>query len=89
MEINPFQLKLITEAAAELGALSALIKTGKVKPYLNKSEAFKAFGRATVENWVRDGLIIVRKDGDYSAAWRIDRFEIELLAKSIIISKLN
>jgi len=89
MEIKPFQLKLITEAAAQLGALSALIKTGKVKPYLNKSEAFKAFGRATVENWVRDGLIIVRKDGDHSAAWRIDRFEIELLAKSIIISKLT
>jgi len=89
MEINPFQLKIIAQAAAELGAISALIRTGKVKPYLNKSEAFKAFGRAKVESWVREGLISVRKDGDYSAAWRIDRFEIELLAKSIIISNLT
>jgi hypothetical protein len=89
MEINLYQLRMITEAAAELGALSALIKTGKLKPYLNKSEAFKIFGRATVEQWVRDGWIAVRKDGNYSAAWRIDRIEIELLSKSLIIYKLT
>lgn len=89
MEINPFQLKLIVEAAAELGALSALIRTGKIKPYLNKSEAFKMHGRAKVENWVRDGLLTIRKDGDHSAAWRIDRLQIELLAKSVIIFKLT
>jgi hypothetical protein len=88
MEINPFQLRMIAEASAELGALSALIKTGKVKPYLKKSEAFGIYGRASVENWIKDGLITVRKDGDHSAAWRIERFEIELLAKSLSIFKL-
>ena len=89
MEINPFELKVITESAAELGALSALIKIGKLKPYLNKSEAFKMFGRATVENWVKDGLITVSKDGDHSSAWRIDRLEIELLSKVLTIARLT
>jgi len=88
MEITPFQLRLIAEAAAELGALSAMIQTGKVKPYLNKSEAFKSFGRATVENWIKAGMITVRKDGDHSATWRIGRFEIELLSKSQTIFML-
>lgn len=85
MEINPFQLKLIAEAAAELGALSALIQTGKLKPYLNKAEAFRLYGRASVEKWIKDGHIKIRKDGDYSAAWRIDRFEVELLIKSLAV----
>lgn len=88
MEINAFQIKLIAETAAELGALSALIKTGKIKPYLNKSEAFNLFGRANVENWIKGGLITFCKDGDHSAAWRIERFEIELLAKSLTIFQL-
>lgn len=87
MEINSFQFKIITETAAELGALSTLIKLGKVKPYLKKNEAFKRYGRANVEKWISDGLITIRKDGDHSASWRIDRLEIELLSKSLIIFK--
>ncbi|WP_255563122.1 hypothetical protein [Mucilaginibacter sp. 21P] len=99
MEINPFQLRLIAEATAELGALSALILTGQVKPYLNRSEAFKRFGRAKVENWVHMGLISVHKDGDHSAAWRIERFRdrnsrqirchFQAFVTAIILSKIK
>ena len=79
----PFFMEKILLGAAELGALQALIHTGQVKPYLKKSEAFRLYGRKRVEKWTAEGLIKIRKDGDHSAAWRIDRMEIATLAKTI------
>ena len=70
------------QAAAELGALQALISTGKLKPYLKKTEAFKLYGRTKVEHWIDARLVTPRKDGDHSACWRIDRMEIEILTKA-------
>ena len=83
MEISKMQLKSMLEDAAELGGLFALIKVGKSKPYLKKSEAFRIYGRANVERWIEQGLITPRKDGYHSAAWRIDRMEVESIVKSV------
>jgi hypothetical protein len=80
--ISPHQLKLIIREAAEMGALQTLTRTGKLKPYLKKSEAFRKYGRANIENWAKNGLITIRKDGDHSAVWRIDRLEVEAIVKS-------
>lgn len=79
----PFFMEKILQGAAELGALQALISIGHIKPYLKKSEAFRLYGRKQVEKWASEGLVKIRKDGDYSAAWRIDRMEIATLAKTI------
>lgn len=81
-EISAHQLKIIIQEAAEMGAILALTKVGKLKPYLKKSDAFRKYGRANVEHWIDDGLITVRKDGDHSATWRIDRLEVEAIVKS-------
>lgn len=81
--ISSHQLKLIIRDAAEMGAIQALTKAGKLKPYLKKSEAFRKYGRANIEQWAEKGLITVRKDGDFSASWRIDRMEVEAIVKSI------
>ena len=81
--ISPYQLKLIIREAAEMGAIQALTKAGKLKPYLKKSDAYRKYGRANIEQWAAKGLITIRKDGDYSAAWRIDRMEVEAIVKSI------
>jgi hypothetical protein len=89
MEISPLLLELITKEAAELGAITTLVKTGQCKPFLNKSEAFRLFGRANVEQWLEDGLIIKRKDGDHSAAWRLDRLELEVVARSVCLLKYD
>ena len=70
------------QAGAELGAIIALIKTGKLKPYITKAEAFRLYGRKNIERWLADGLLTPRKDGDHSAAWRIDRLEAELIVKA-------
>jgi len=89
MELSPLLLEIIIKEAAELGAITALTKVGKLKPYLKKSDAFKVYGRNMVERWLEEGLITPRKDGDYSAAWRLDRIELEALSKSIKILQLT
>jgi len=76
-------MEKILQGAAELGALQALISVGHVKPYLKKSEAFRRYGRKNVEKWIEQRHITPRKDGNHSAAWRIDRMEIAILAKAI------
>lgn len=84
-QISTHQLKIIIQEAAEMGAIMALDKVGKLKPYLKKSEAFRKYGRNNVEHWIDEGLITIRKDGNHSAAWRIDRLEIEAIVRSIAI----
>lgn len=83
IQISTHQLKIIIREAAEMGAVMALTKAGKIKPYLKKSEAFRKYGRVNIEKWADQGLITIRKDGDHSAAWRIDRLEVEAIVKSI------
>ena len=76
------------KASAEIGAITALVNCAKLKPYLKKSEAFKQYGRANVEHWLESGLVKPRKDGDHSAAWRIDRIELEIISKAIPLSQI-
>jgi len=85
---TPNEVLQIVTIAAELGAIAAIIATGQIRPYLKKSEAFKRFGRKNIENWIDLGLITPRKDGDYSAAWRIDRLEVEAIKKAILILEI-
>ena len=81
--LTSHQLGLLLRDAAEMGAKLALAKTGKIRPYLNKSEAFRLYGRKNIEDWIEWGLITSRKDGDHSATWRIDRIEAEAIQKSL------
>lgn len=83
--ISRHQLRQVCQVAAELGAIAALVKTGKLKPYLSKAEAFRAYGRANIEHWINEGHITPRKDGDHSAHWRVDRLEVEAIVKSMAI----
>jgi hypothetical protein len=84
-EISPRQLRNIIREAAELGALIALTDTGKLKPYLKKREASRRFGEGKVNQWLAEGKLTVRKDGTSTAAWRIDRIEIEAIVKGMEI----
>jgi hypothetical protein len=82
MEILIHELRNLLMDAAELGAKKALINAGKLKPYLKKSEAYRLYGRSVIDRWIEERLITPRKDGDYSATWRIDRIELEAVAKA-------
>lgn len=81
--LTEHQLGMLLRDAAEMGAKLALARTGKVKPYLNKSEAYRFYGRKNIERWIDQGLVTPRKDGNHSATWRIDRIEAEAIRKSL------
>ena len=82
VKVTNGQLKLLLQHAAEMGAKRALSEAGLIKPYLKKSEAYRMYGKTNVERWLQEGLVTPRKDGSDSAAWRIERNEIEAVAKA-------
>lgn len=68
--------------AAEMGAQKALIEVGLLKPYFKLREAQRRYGEAIVNRWIREGLITPIKDGGRTASVRIDRMQIEAIAKT-------
>lgn len=82
MEISIPHLRVMFAEAAELGATCALAKAGIIKPFLKKAEAYRMYGRKTVEGWMKAGLIAAKRDGDHSTSYRLDRLQLEVLAKS-------
>jgi hypothetical protein len=84
-QISPILIRLLLQQGAELGATHALIKTDLLKPYLKQKEAFRLYGRKNIERWMDEGLVTLRKDGTDSAAWRIDRLELEIIVKAKFI----
>lgn len=68
--------------AAELGATKALMDAGVLKPYLKLREAQRLYGKAVVNRWISEGLITTIKDGERTASVRIDRLEIQTVAKT-------
>lgn len=82
MEITRTELQKMLLGAAQLGAEVALAKVGKLKPYLKKAEAFRMYGQGVVERWIKEGLVTPIKDGNDSASWRLDRTELEAVAKT-------
>ncbi|MDB5143383.1 MAG: hypothetical protein JWQ66_2096 [Mucilaginibacter sp.] len=88
MELTEAQLTGLISKAAELATIKTLIITGNLKPYLKKSEAFRLYGRKNIEKWLSEKLLTLRKDGDYSAALRLDRLEIESLVNALEMSRI-
>lgn len=68
--------------AAEIGAKKALEEFGLIKPYLKLREAYRLYGEAVVKRWIKEDLIRPIKDGQRTASVRIDRVQIDSLAKS-------
>lgn len=82
MEISQSQLSNLLFQAAELGAKKALSEAGVIKPYMKKSEAYRMFGRASIERWIQEGLLTPIKDGDSSSTVRLDRVQVESIART-------
>lgn len=68
--------------AAELGAKKALEAAGVIKPYLKLREAQRLYGESIVKRWIQEGLINAIKDGTRNASVRINRIQIETVAKT-------
>ena len=68
--------------AAEIGAKMALVELGLIKPYLKMREAQLKYGKSIVNRWIIEGLIKPIKDGPRNASIRLNRIDLEILAKT-------
>ncbi|MEJ6980735.1 hypothetical protein WG906_09765 [Pedobacter sp. P351] len=80
MEFN--QLKQLMTDCVELGTKSTLIELNILKPFLSKNEAYKKYGRGTVDRWIKEGNLKAIKDGTTSSSIRLDRITLEILSKA-------
>lgn len=83
IQLTENQLENIIKDASELGALHALAKIGKIKLYLNKSQAYRFYGKKNVQDWIAQSLIVPIKDGQMSSCWRISRLDLDLVSKNV------
>lgn len=86
--ITDFQLTYILEQATGLATIETMIKLGHIKSYVNKSEAFRLYGRNNILSWMDQGLITPIKDGQYSAVYRMDRLDLEIISRSIQVLRI-
>ena len=82
MEISEVDLRRLLTDVAEIAVQKTLIATGNLKPYISLNQAYKMYGRSTVDRWAEKGLVKLLKDGDKNSRVRIDRVEIETVAKT-------
>ena len=68
--------------SAEMGAKKVLQEIGYIRPYLKLKEAQRLYGSSDVNRWIKEGLITPKKDGPRNSSVRIDRIQIEAVAKA-------
>jgi hypothetical protein len=76
------QLQQIFSDGVELGSTKTLLELGKIKPFYSQAQAHKLYGRRVVDRWIKEGLITPEKDGDKNTAYRLDRLQLDTLAKA-------
>ena len=75
-------LTLILKNATEYGVQKALDKSGVLQDALSKSEAYHQFGRATIDRWIQEGLLIPQSANGKILHKCIDRVKLEAIAHS-------
>lgn len=76
-------LEKIIEQQIETTVNKTLVGTGSLKRFLKKTEAYRLYGRNAIDRWVSQGLLQSHKDGVSAGVYRIDRFELERVAKHL------
>ncbi len=76
------QLQKLMVDCVELGTMKTLVEMNILKPFLSKREAYKKYGRGTVDRWIREGNLKAVKDGSTSSSIRLDRMKLEVLSKA-------
>lgn len=70
------------EIGFKKGLMTGTVSETKLKPYISKKQAYNLYGRTIVDRWTKEGLVKEIKDGDNSSTIRIDRIQLEIIAKS-------
>jgi len=76
---DPLLRDLLIEVA-KTGAVKALVSVDKLSPYMSKSDAYRMYGRSTVDKWIKMGILRIM--GEENEKQRIDRVEINAIASS-------
>lgn len=76
-----FRLAQMLQGAAELGGIVALTEVGQLRPYLSKAEAYRKYGRGSVEKWIAEGVITEKQDTPNSKV-RLCRKQLASVAAS-------
>lgn len=82
MELSFAELKDLMTISSEAGAKKAMIELGHISPTISKAQAYRMYGKGTVDRWIRESLIKPEKDGTNSSKMRIDRLEIDRISKA-------
>lgn len=77
--IDILQLKQL-QAIIEVAVNKVVVECELKKPYLSLNQAYKRYGRKTVDRWAAEKMITIIKDGTGTSKCRIKRDEIELVA---------
>jgi hypothetical protein len=80
--IYPHELRRMLNDAAELAVQRYRIDAGKERGYISKSEAYRRYGRHTVDRWIREGLVKQSKDGVKNMSCRLPADQLEAAAKT-------
>lgn len=67
---------------AEAGAQKAIDDAGVLPSCLSKSEAYRLYGRATIDRWIQEGLIVPTARNGKILHKCIDRFKLDAIAHS-------
>ncbi len=82
MTLDARQIRILMQDSMELGVKKTLVELGLLTPYLSKQQAYKMYGRAQVDRWLKEKLIGKIKDGTNTSSMRLSRMELEMVAKT-------
>ncbi len=74
-------ISLFKDAATE-GVQYAIAQTSQVSESISKSEAYRRYGRASVDRWLSEGLLKPLPENGGKSTDRIDTQELEATAAS-------
>jgi len=77
-----YLLASLLKDAAEMGATNALTQAGLLKPFMSIAEAKRKYGARTLQRWIKEGKIKLRKESPASIKFKILRSEIDALEKA-------
>jgi len=73
-------LTSLLKNATETGAQKALEESNVIQEVLSKSEAYRQYGRSTIDRWIQEGLIHLRSANGKILHKCIDRSKLEAVA---------
>jgi hypothetical protein len=80
MTTEPAVLARILLEAVSDGTANVLSESGVQKERINKSEAYRLYGRSQVDRWIAEGLFKPVKGQNFISSSGIDRSKLEAIA---------